>query len=615
MPPWSPPRLGGSSIGYWLASRHRGGATIPPVRRLGAARHLCGIAVLTHPGISVLLAALAVFGALQPAVLALATGGLVRAASEGSSLLWPALAFAGMVALPVNEARWRVAEQLGMRVGDVLDQRLMEATLSPPGLSHLDDPGVRDDLTRATTFWNSSLLEGLVSVTVVRLSGVAAAVVFASRAGVGPALLVAAAWIGSGWWSWRVASRALDVQFDKAPELREVEYISELALSPAAGKDVRVYGLGPWFVQRQFALWSAAMEPLWAGRRRQFSRSVLVAAGVAGAHLVAVFALLGRQPSVAEAATAVTALLAMAGLGEIPFGHYEMEFGLRTVPANAAVAAAVREERFALPGHAPADGLPQRGIRLERVGFTYPRQSSEVLRDVDFELAAGTSTAIVGVNGAGKSTLVKLLCRFYDPTSGRITVDGIDLREIDPHRWQERVAGLFQDFVRYPLSARDNIALIPQASTDADDELEDVLAAAELAGIADELLALPAGLETLVTRGFGGGQELSGGQWQRLALARAIFAVRRGAGLLVLDEPTAHLDARAESNLYDRFLEVTQGVTTILVSHRFSTVRRADRIAVIDAGLVTEHGTHDELVDLGGTYARLFRLQAATFQG
>jgi ATP-binding cassette, subfamily B, bacterial len=585
------------------------------VRRLGAARHLCGIAVHGYPGLSAALAALAVFGALQPAVLALATGSLVRAASDGSSLLWPASAFAGMVALPMSEARWRVAEQLGMRVGDVLDQRLMEATLSPPGLSHLDDPGVRDELTRATTFWNSSLLEGLVSVTVVRLSGIAAAVVFASQAGVGPALLVAAAWVGSGWWSWRVASRALDVQFDKAPELREVEYISELALSPAAGKDVRVYGLGPWFVQRQFALWSAAMEPLWAGRRRQFSRSVLVAAGVAGAHLVAVSALLGRQPSVAEAATAVTALLAMAGLGEIPFGHYEMEFGLRTVPANAAVATAVREERFALPGHAPADGLPQRGIRLEKVGFTYPRQSSEVLREVDLELAAGTSTAIVGVNGAGKSTLVKLLCRFYDPTSGRITVDGIDLREIDPQRWQERVAGLFQDFVRYPLSARDNIALNPQASTDADDELEEVLAAAELAGIADELLALPDGIDTLVTRGFGGGQELSGGQWQRLALARAIFAVRRGAGLLVLDEPTAHLDARAESNLYDRFLEVTQGVTTILVSHRFSTVRRADRIAVIDAGLVTEHGTHDELVDLGGTYARLFRLQAATFQG
>ena len=584
--------------------------------RLRAAGQLCAIAVRHHPVLSGVLVVLAAAAAALPALLAIATGGLVQAASDHADLMGPALLLALVVVLPIEETRWRVAEQLGMRVGDVLDQRLMHATLAPAGLAHLDDAPLRDDLSRATTFWNSSLLEGLVSVTVVRVSGAAASFVFARQAGWSATATVALAWIASGWWSWRVASRALDVQFDKAPELREVEYLSQLALSPAVGKDVRIFGLGPWFVQRQLRLWTTAMEPLWASRRRQFGRSASVALGVAAAHGIAIVALLERDPSVAAAATAVTALLAMSGLGEIPFGHYEMEFGLRTVPANTAVARAVTEPRFALPGDAPASGIPARSIRLEGVRFSYGNGTDEVLRGVDLELPAGTSTALVGVNGAGKSTLVKLLCRFYDPTGGRITVDGTDLRDIDPHQWQERVAGLFQEFVRYPLSARDNIALNPRTNDELedDDELDEVLASARLAGIADELLALPDGIDTLVTRGWGGGQELSGGQWQRLALARAIFAARRGAGLLVLDEPTAHLDARAEANLYDQFLDVTSGVTTVLVSHRFSTVRRADHIAVVDDGRVSEYGTHEELLDLGGTYSRLFSLQAAMFR-
>ena len=584
------------------------------MRRIWAAGHLLGIAFRRHPLASTAVVILSAIGAALPALLALATGALLRAATTGSSLFAPTILFAIVVIAPLAEVRSRLVEQLGMRVGDALDQRLMESVLAPPGLAHLDDIELRDEMGRAATFWNSSLLEGLVSVAVVRVSGLLAALVFAREAGVLAAAVVAATWSGAGWWSWRVAARALDAQFDKAPELREVEYLTDVALSPTAGKDVRVFGLGPWFVQRQTNLWLSAMEPLWDTRRRQVPGSSATAAAVAAAHVFAVVMLIDGNHGGPAVATAISALVAMSGLGEIPFGHYEMEFGLRTVPANAAVARSVLDPRFRLPGELPATGMPAQSIRFENVHFSYPADARPVLCGVDLSLEAGRSTAIVGVNGAGKSTLVKLLCRFYDPTSGTISVDGIDLRAIDPHVWQSRVAGLFQEFVRYPLSARDNIALNPNPVVGDGEELEEVLDAARLAGIADELLALPHGVDTMVTRGFGGGFELSGGQWQRLALARAIFAVRRGAGLLVLDEPTAHLDARAEANLYDRFLEVTSGVTTVLVSHRFSTVRRADRIAVVDGGRVTEFGSHEELVEVGGTYARLFSLQAAMFR-
>lgn len=185
-------------------------------------------------------------------------------------------------------------------------------------------------------------------------------------------------------------------------------------------------------------------------------------------------------------------------------------------------------------------------------------------------------------------------------------VDGIPLSQIDPAKWHRNIAGLFQDFVRYPMSLAENLSL----GTEIDPAT--LKEAAEDAGISDLVETL--GWDTLLTRQFTGGAELSGGQWQRVALARALVAVHRGARLLILDEPTAQLDARAESDLYDRFLDVTRGVTTLVISHRFSTVRRASRIAVLAHGRITELGTHDELVALGGHYAQMFELQAARFR-
>ena len=232
--------------------------------------------------------------------------------------------------------------------------------------------------------------------------------------------------------------------------------------------------------------------------------------------------------------------------------------------------------------------------------FAYPG-GSPVLEGFDLTIAAGSSLAIVGQNGAGKTTLAKLLCRLYDPQAGTIEVDGIDVREFELGSWRSRVTAVFQDFIHFELPLRDNVA--PAGAPDAV-----VHAALEMAGAANL-----AGLDTVLARGYPGGTELSGGEWQRVALARALCAVQLGAGVVLLDEPTAQLDVRGEAEIFDRILAATRQCTTILISHRFSTVRHADRICVLEHGRVVELGTHDELMTKGGRYRTMFDLQAKRF--
>jgi ATP-binding cassette, subfamily B, bacterial len=227
-------------------------------------------------------------------------------------------------------------------------------------------------------------------------------------------------------------------------------------------------------------------------------------------------------------------------------------------------------------------------------------------------MPTGRSTAIVGLNGAGKTTLVKLLSRLHDPTAGVIVIDGIPLTEIEPGSWQRQVSVVNQDFTRYPLSAWENVGFGSPAHLD--DEAG-IIAAARQAGALDLIEALPLGWDTVLSREYADGADLSGGQWQRVALARALFAIRHGARVLVLDEPTAWLDVRAEAEFFDRFLEITAGATTIVISHRFSTVRRAEQICVLDGGRIVEQGTHEALVARGGRYAEMFLTQAARFAG
>src|SRR6266849_7050229 len=255
----------------------------------------------------------------------------------------------------------------------------------------------------------------------------------------------------------------------------------------------------------------------------------------------------------------------------------------------------------ALPsGSRIATGAPAREIRFRNVTFAYPG-GAPVLDNFDLTIPAGSSLAIVGKNGAGKTTLAKLLCRLYDPQSGAIEVDGVDLRERDLSAWRSRLSAVFQDFIRFELPLRDNVA--PAGAAD-----EVVGSALEAAG-ASQLAAL----DTVLARGYQGGTDLSGGQWQRVALARALCAVKLGAGVVLLDEPTAQLDVRGEAEIFDRLLAATRHCTTILISHRFSTVRHADRICVLEHGRVIELGTHDELMALNGRYRTMFDLQAQRF--
>jgi ATP-binding cassette subfamily B protein len=226
-----------------------------------------------------------------------------------------------------------------------------------------------------------------------------------------------------------------------------------------------------------------------------------------------------------------------------------------------------------------------------------------VLAGFDLTIPAGSSLAIVGKNGAGKTTLAKLLCRLYDPQDGVIEVDGVDLRTLDVDGWRSRLAAVFQDFIRFELPLRDNVA--PGGAPD--ELIRQALAEAGAAGLAD--------LDTVLARGYPGGTELSGGQWQRIALARALCGVRLGAGVVLLDEPTAQLDVRGEAEIFDRILAATRHATTILISHRFSTVRHADRICVLEHGKVVELGTHEELMAAGGRYRTMFDLQASRFEG
>jgi ATP-binding cassette subfamily B protein len=439
-----------------------------------------------------------------------------------------------------------------------------------------------------------------------------------------------------------------------APNRRRLAYVRGLAMGTTVSKEIRVLGLSGWLGDRLRTEHRGYLDPLWTGRRQLLLWPFvgLASAGfVGGAITLAGLAQLasGGGLSLLDFAIAVQAVLIPIRFGAFfPEADTQTQFGglayetllafearnpAPAPPPRATAAPANEMVSVFLDGHpllllATQDrhdpqqtvvsesprgqgsphSVPERvappGIRFDRVGFAYPG-GHRVYTALDLDIPAGQSTAIVGLNGAGKTTLVKLLARLYDPDSGAVTVDGHDLRGIDAAEWQRRLAIIFQDFNRYELTAAENIGL------DRHGETEAILRAAARAGAAEIIDRV--GLRTPLSSRYRGGTDLSGGQWQRVALARAFFAVECGASVLVLDEPTAQLDVRAEVEFFDQFLARTQGLTSIVISHRFSTVRRADHIAVLADGLVVERGDHDSLVTLGGRYAEMFHLQAQRF--
>jgi ATP-binding cassette, subfamily B, bacterial len=404
------------------------------------------------------------------------------------------------------------------------------------------------------------------------------------------------------------------VLMGRTPRLRRSHYLRSLALQPDVAKETRVFGLAAWMVDRYRQGWLREMRDIWQTRHEGW----LV--GIGAALLVGAIEL-GAVGSVARDGVhgdltlpvVVTLTQAIVGAGVLATyadGNWFLTDFVRIVDGLDELEAGGATTGGLVPGARSAAGLPSRSMTFEGVRFTYPGGTAPVFDGLDLEIAAGHSLAIVGENGAGKTTLIKLLSRLYDPDAGAVRVDGVDLRELDPASWHRRLAAVFQDYAQFEVSAHDNVAF--GALHRRDDE-QGVLEAARLAGAAPAIERLPQRWATPLTRELTGGAQLSGGEWQRLALARALFAVRAGAGVLILDEPTASLDVRGEAQVYARFLELTRGVTTIVVSHRFSTVRRADRIVVVEHGRVVEDGSHAELMTRGGRYAAMYTLQAEKF--
>jgi ATP-binding cassette, subfamily B, bacterial len=548
---------------------------------------------------------------ILPAGFAIAMGVLVGAVQRGDSLAGP-LALAGAIFVllqvlsPIHQA---ISANLGDRTAAWLYDRLTEACVRPPGMGHLEDPTLTNDLTVARDFDLGMTgpplaisMDFIATGMVEMIGGVASALILARYAWWAPVVL-AGAWLATHWllresaiWQDRNTAEVRGAQ-------RDADYAYRLAVDPPASKELRMFGLDGWTIDRFVARRTRLHELQYAATRLRehpvvWSLLLVVSANILVFCLLASAAATGRI-SLGEVVVYVQSAI---GVSMIAFGGFSWALDGAAAP----VAAVLRLEPAMRPAGALCSGkrlagvTPAREIRLRDVTFAYPA-GKPVLEHFDLTIPAGSSLAIVGQNGAGKTTIAKLLCRLYDPQSGAIEIDGVDIRELDLSSWRSHVAAVFQDFIRLELPLRDNVA--PAGAPD-----DVVHAALESAGATNL-----ATLDTVLARGYDGGTDLSGGQWQRVALARALAAVKLGAGVVLLDEPTAQLDVRGEAEIFDRLLAATRHCTTILISHRFSTVRHADRICVLEHGRVIELGTHEELMTLAGRYRTMFDLQAQRF--
>lgn len=556
---------------------------------------------------------LIVLRAALPALFAIAMGMLVGAVRTGEQL-GPRLALAGGVFTAMNvltPVHGTVGSILGAKTGVWLNSRLLRGCVDPPGLAHLEDPALADEIAKARDF-EAGVLGPPLEVAMPEVAGGFATVL----GGLAQAVVLGAyRWwapfvLGGAWLSSHVLLResALWKIFSSdefAGVSRHSDYTYRLAVEAPAAKEIRVFGLARWVVDRYADLRARVADALYRQRRLK-QRPLGWTVGTVLVGNVVVFwslAMDARAGTLPLERLVVFAQVAV-GCSALAFSEFDWWFrgSAEPIPRVHDLGETLRPAGALVAGARDAVGMPRREVRFDHVSFAYPTTGVQVLDGFDLTIPAGTSLAIVGPNGAGKTTLAKLLCRLYDPQEGALRVDGIDVRELDLASWRSRVTAVFQDFVRYELSLRDNVAVLGAP--------DDVVRAALRTARADDL----AGLDVVLSKLYEDGTDLSGGQWQRVALARAVAAVRLGAGVVVLDEPTAQLDVRGEAEIFDRLLEATRGQTVVLISHRFSTVRHADRICVLEHGRVVELGSHDELMSIpDGRYRTMFDLQASRF--
>jgi ABC-type transport system involved in cytochrome bd biosynthesis fused ATPase/permease subunit len=574
--------------------------SVLPYRVAGA---LALVSLRAATGVATVLVVAEVVGVLP---------GAVR--GPAGTLLWLIAAMAALLivnsTLPTLAVS--VVRGIGARLDEDLALRLTGPIMTTPGLAHLEDPVVADLWQRARGrigFAASRGAQAAFLLLTTRASVVGAAALVAVHLSTWPALALAGSTVGAEWAASRIIKQEFDAWHLSTGGYRRSRYLFDLAIREAP-KELRVFGLGPFLTGRYRHEWDSAVRPQRAARRKGMRTGLPVMTGhvtvIGGAIALAARASdHGLSPRDLAASVAATV---MAGLSYNAVSVAEVARGRDAWRAMArlpeVIAAGVPPAGTERPD---PSGWPQAEIRFENVGFRYPGGDHDVLDGLDLRIGAGETVALIGVNGAGKSTVVKLLAGGFRPDQGRITVDGHDLATLSSSvlaGWQRRIAPVMQDSLRLPLSAATNVALDTEA---------DLTALASRADAEPVVAALPNGWDTVLDPTFDGGAALSGGQWQQVALMRALHAVDRGAGLLILDEPAAALDVRAEAALVDHYRDLTRGIATLIISHRYSVVRYASRICVLDGGRIVEQGTHEELLATGGRYADLFRLQAKRY--
>jgi ATP-binding cassette, subfamily B, bacterial len=517
----------------------------------------------------------------------------------------------------VAALREAFCEALGDRVNHHLQRDLMHAVMQPSGVAHLETAATMDLISVGRETFAQWMRPGrlaweLTLLLSARALLIGAAVVLTTFSWVvGPVFLAAVLW--AEYEGGRVAKKAAENHFDSSPESRRTYYFFTLGTEPTAAKEVRVFGLADFLLHGFQNHWRKAHEEAFrvSSRREALATVTLSLVSVGILAWLCVDAAQGRLGIGSAVVYAQAMVIGLTSLGISAVSRLRTELALKMLRRHEQAMAAVNVDEAALPTLTLPERSPRREIRFEDLTFRYPGTETDMLRKLNLVIPAGQSVAIVGDNGAGKTTLLKLLCGLYPPTGGRIVIDGVDIDELDPRRWQRNIAAVFQDGVKYELPAAANVGF---GAVEHQDDIEGIQQAAESADVAGVIGRMEQGWDTVLSTQYADGSELSGGEWQKISLARALFAVRHGAGVLILDEPAAHLDARAEARLYERYLELTRGVTTIVVSHRFSTVRQASTIVVVRDGRVTEQGTHEELIKLGGYYAEMFQLQASSFE-